>query len=277
MSSDANNIKGSRAAANSSSNVTSGQVYKKGVKFQKKKGYDIQDEASIIVDDAIRRALGLFYGGKRVSASRMGTASSRKQNSSAASRKSSAASSSSRALSEQRSKRNTTNNFIRDIKTENIYRESIVKDLRGQRSMSSGGVGGVRKHSIRPIPGSGRRSEGNVLPPPVRNFGPLTPGGFYELDITPYNGQDKEKETQEKQQKPHRQYPEGTPTRFHVGGIEFTPKFFTSASPTSHQHNSRSKHPDVNFANQQLPSSQPRSTQLHSIQPELHERKSAIY
>ena len=218
MSSDANNIKGSRAAANSSSNVTSGQVYEKGVKFQKKKGYDIQDEASIIVDDAIRRALGLFYGGKRVSASRMGTASSRKQSSSAASRKSSAASSSSRALSEQRSKRSTTNNFIRDIKTENIYRESILKDLRGQRSMSSGGVGGVRKHSIRPIPGSGRRSEGNVLPPPVRNFGPLTPGGFYELDITPYDGQDKEKETQEQQQQPHRQYPEGTPTRFHVGG-----------------------------------------------------------
>ena len=221
MSSDAYNIKGSRAAANSSSNITSGQVYKKGVKFQKKKGYDIQDEASIIVDDAIRRALGLFYGGKRVSssgASRMRAASSRKQSSSAASRKSSAASSSSRALSEQRNQRGTTNNFIRDIKTENIYRESIVKDLRGQRSMSSGGVGGVRKHSIRPIPGSGRRSEGNVLPPPVRNVGPLAPGGFYELDITPYGGQDKDKETQGQQQQPQRQYPEGTPTRFHVGG-----------------------------------------------------------
>ena len=221
MSSDAYNIKGSRATANSSSNVTSGQAYKKGVKFQKKKGYDIQDEASMIVDDAIRRALGLFYGGKRVSssgASRMGAATSRKQSSSSASRKSSAASSSSRALSEQRSQRSTTNNFIRDIKTENIYRESILKDLRGQRSMSSGGVGGVRKHSIRPIPGSGRRSEGSVLPPPVRKVGPLAPGGFYELDITPYGGQDKEKETQEQQQQSQRQYPEGTPTRFHVGG-----------------------------------------------------------
>ena len=229
MSSDAYNIKGSRAAANSSSNITSGQVYKKGVKFQKKKGYDIEDEASVIVDDAIRRALGLFYGGKRVSASgatRMGAASSRKQSSSAASRKSSAASSSSRALAEQRKKKSTTNNFIRDIKTENIYRESIVKDLRDQRSMSSGGVGGVRKHSIRPIPGSGRRSDGNVLPPPVKNFGPLAPGGFYELDITPYGGQDKDKETQEQQHQQRRQYPEGTPTRFHVGGSG-TPQSFS--------------------------------------------------
>ena len=212
MSSDPYNIKGSGAVANSSGDITMGQNYKKGVKFQKKRGYDIEDEASIIVDDAIRRALGLFYG-KRVSSSaaRMG-ASSRKQSSSA-SRKSSATSSASSRLAEQRNKASRTNNYIRDIKTENVYRESIIKDLRGQRSMSAGGT---RKHSIRPIPGTGRRSDSHAIPPPMKAPGPLAPGGFYELDITPYGGKDKEKEPQEQQQ-PERRYSEGTPSRFHVG------------------------------------------------------------
>ena len=230
MSKDAYNIKGSEAVVNSSGNITMGQNYKKGVKFQKKKGYTVEDEASIIVDDAIRRALGLFYG-KRVSSSaaRMG-ASSRKQSSSA-SRKSSATSSASSRLAEGRNKVSRTNNYIRDIKTENIYRESIMKDLRGQRSMSQGCV---RKHSIRPVPRTGSRSESHALPPPMKAPGPLAPGGFYELDITPYGGKDKEKEAEEPQQIKKR-YSEGTPSRFHVGSSSHQsfslPPIQTNATP----------------------------------------------
>ncbi len=216
VSSDANYIKGSRAAANSSSNTTMGQHHKKGVKFQKKTGYGIEDEAVTIVDDAIRRALSLVYGKRgSSSASRMG-ASSRKQSSSA-SRKSSAASSasSSRLAAEQR-KVARTNNYIRDFKSENIYRETVERDRRAHRSSSGGSGGGIRKYSIRPIPGTGRRSEG-TLPPPTRPQGSLAAGGFYELDITPYGGKEKEKENQEERQQRQRRYSEGTPSRFRVG------------------------------------------------------------
>ena len=229
MSSEAYNHKASGAAANSSGNTNVGQHHKKGVKFHKKTGYDVEDEAVIIVDDAIRRALNLFYGRKgSSSAARMG-ASARKQqqqhhhHNAVASRKSSAASSgSSNRLAEHRNNRITTNNFFRDFKSENVYRESILRDHRGssggpggQRSMS--GTGGIRKHSIiRPIPGTGRRSEG-ALPPRLRSSsGSLTPGGFYELDITPYGEKEKEKENQDRQSPP-RKYSEGTPSRFHVG------------------------------------------------------------
>ena len=137
MSSEAYNHKASGAAANSSGNTNVGQHHKKGVKFHKKTGYDVEDEAVIIVDDAIRRALNLFYGRKgSSSAARMG-ASARKQqqqhhhHNAVASRKSSAASSgSSNRLAEHRNNRITTNNFFRDFKSENVYRESILRDVR---------------------------------------------------------------------------------------------------------------------------------------------------
>ena len=220
MSNAAYNMKVSTgAAANSSSNITAGHNYKKGVKFQKKKGYNIEDEAVTIVDDAIKRALDLFYG-KKTSSARMGSSSRKHSSSSAASRKSSAASTSAfgsgRLTEQQRNKvSKRTNNFIRDFKTENIYRESIVKGLsKGQRSMTLGG--GIRKHSIKPVTGVGRSSEGNAPPPSVQTPGPLVPGGFYELDITPYGSKNRENETREQQQR-QRRYSEGTPSRFKVG------------------------------------------------------------
>ncbi len=139
-------------------------------------------------------------------------------------------------------------NIIRDYRSENIYKENIVKDLRGRKSLAPPSVEqrGRRTSRFRPIRGSLRSSEDHTLQQRMsrgsaaKGMGMLPPpGGFYELGITPYSREPPPGEQQEEQASLSHSRSYSTadvaPSRFHVGGPSRTQSMDIPALPAPPQ------------------------------------------